>query len=169
MHRLFYIFLLILASLISGACKKTGSDVSNKPKEFMSVHGGGEQTVAPSIADTLKTQKLVNFESTTIGNAFDSYKYLTKKEWLNERASDGKLMVRFIGWLEPGKVNENMRKKGITGTGLEVRFEITHDGSYFASAAFRLETQSDGKVNAYEMDNLADVLSKIYANKEVKF
>jgi len=167
MCRPFYICLIILASLISGACKKAGPDISSKPKSAASIHGSGEQTAASSIADTLKTQKLVNFDSITIGNAFDSYKYFTNKEWLDAPAQGGKLMVRFIGWLDPGKVGDEALKRGVTGKGIEVRFEITHDGSYSASTAFRLEAQSDGRVNAYEMDNLADVLTRIYANKKI--
>lgn len=62
--------------IISGAYSKEGADSSDKRAVQKTAQDSGERLVNAGLIDFIKRQKLVNFTSTTIGNAFDSYRYL---------------------------------------------------------------------------------------------
>jgi hypothetical protein len=117
----------------------------------------------------IKNGKLANFQSITIGNAFDSYMYLTKKEWKQTSLKSGHITVEFIGWFEPGTLNDKDMKNGITGRGLEVMFVVNPDGSYYVFMVSMLEAKSDGNVDRHQLNDIAGILAKIYANTKITF
>ena len=117
-----YFFLPLIASvlLIGGACKQKGIESPDK----MKVEKPAQSTVAEKendgLVSAIKKGNLANYKSTTIGNAFDSYKYLTKKEWKSESLKNQYITVDFIGWFESDTLNENDIKVGVTGKGIDV-------------------------------------------------
>lgn len=151
----FLVPLMIGLILFAGAC----SD-KNAEKIGQSGTNGG-------LINVIKNGKLINFQSTTIGNAFDSYKYLTKKEWKVEQLKSGHFTVDFIGWFESDTLNDNDIKAGVTSKGIDVKFVINPDGSYYMFMVTKIESKSDGKVYGHELTDSAGILSNIYANKKI--
>jgi len=159
MHRFFVISLMVSLSLIFSACQKAAS-----PKQ-----DNGAQNVVRSITDGLKQQKMAGYESKTIGEAFDSYKYLVNKEWKEKPLAGRTVEISFIGWFPPEAPDDKTPKDGVIARGLEVKFDININGIYFVKMISRLEARSGGEITAYQLDDIASVLTKIYANKEIKF
>ncbi len=145
-----------------GACKQGVTDSPDKQK----VEEQAADAPNEGLIGVIKKGKLDNYQSTTIGNAFESYKYLINKDW-KMKQEGMHFTVRFLGWVEPGLLNEEDKKRGVTGKGLEVVFVVNPDGSYYVFMASRLETRSDGKIYTALMNDMAGVLSSIYANKKI--
>jgi len=87
--------------LFTGSCAKAPdkeqADKSGKPGETEPSSGG--------LVDFIKKSKLVNFQSSTIGNAFDSYKYLNNKDWKIKQEGTN-FTVSFLGWFGPDALKE---------------------------------------------------------------
>ena len=105
----------------------------------------------------------------TVGKAFDDYSHVTKKEWKETHAANGKIYIDFTGWLEGISLGIDAVKKGISQQGIEVKFVINPDGTLFVGMVSRLEATTDGKVSAHPLENGKAVLDSIYANKEISF
>lgn len=155
--------LMIGVSLIFGACAKESTNSADK----RNVEKPGAETANAGLVNAIKNGKLANHQSTTIGNAFDSYKYLTKKEWKGASLQSGHFTVDFTGWFEPGTVSDNDIKGGVTGSGINVKFVINPDGSYYVFMVSKIESRSDGKVYGDELQDSAGILASIYANKKI--
>ncbi len=162
---LLLLFALVIA-ICSGACTKDETGSQDKHNAGPSGQPTGAVSTTPGLVNGIKRGKLVNYPSATIGTAFESYKYLTNKEWKLERQSRY-FIVDFIGWFEPGTLNENDIKDGVTGKGLDVKFVINPDGSYYVLMVLKIETRADGKAYRSELQDSAGVLDKIYANKKI--
>ncbi len=160
--------ILMIATLLSGACAKEGTDSLDKRDIENNRRHNGTETAEAGLVAFIKKQKLVKFQSDTIGNAFDSYRYLMKKEWKETALKSRHITVDFTGWLELSALNDSDRKEGITGRGLEVKFVIEPNGSYYVFMISKIESRSDGKVSRYQQDDIAGILSRIYANKEIR-
>ena len=75
--------------------------------------------------------------------------------------------VDFVGWFGPDTLNENDIKDGVTGKGIDVKFVINPDGSYYVLMVSKIEAKSDGKVYGSELQDSTGVLTNIYANKKI--
>ena len=117
--------------------------------------------------DFIRKQKLVNYPSTTIGNAFDTYSHVTKKEWKETSMQKGRIAVDFTGWFNPEKSNNNDSKDKISGKGIDVTFIIEPDGSYYVIMVSIIESRPDGKIFRSQSLDIAGMLDKIYANKKI--
>lgn len=122
------------------------------------------------VLSVFKGKKMADFPSSTIGEAFDRYTFLTKKAWSFQRSPQNKnIYIDFVGWFDSKSINNGGKKQSTTGKGLEIKFVVYPDGSFSAAMASILEMKNDGKRYAYPIDGLNDILTKIYANKELKF
>ena len=165
--KFFYVILVLVVIVFSGACTKESPKVHDKQNAEKSAQSSGAEKENDGLVNAIKKGQLVNYQSTTIGNAFDSYKYLTKKEWKSESLKNQYITVDFIGWFESDTLNENDIKAGVTGKGLDVKFVINPDGTYYVIMVSKLEAKSDGKIYGEELKNITDILAKIYANKKI--
>lgn len=159
--------LIIGLAFFAGACSKAGKDSSSKQNVEKPAQHSGAETTNSGLIDVIKNGKLVNFQSITIGNAFDSYKYLTKKEWKATSLKSHAITVDFTGWFEPGTINDKDKQDGITAKGLNVKFVIEPNGSYYVFMVTKLESKSDGKIYGTELQDNAGILASIYANKKI--
>lgn len=160
------IFVMIGVTVLIGACKKGDAGRSSSM-----IHGPGSEanTGDAGIVPVLKNGKLANYQSTTIGKAFDSYAYVAKKEWKSEALKGQQFIIDFIGLLDPETLNDNDRKDGVTSRWIDVTFLINADGSYYVFMVSRIESKADGKTYRYQVGDIAGILDKIYANKKIVF
>ena len=151
--------LLVGVLLFSVACVKESADKQKSGQQNSAMNSG--------IIDFIKLQKLVKFPSTTIGQAFEAYRYASRKEWSVTPQPDRHIAVDFVAWFDPSTLSDSERKDGIVGKGLSVTFMINQDNSFYVSAVSKIATRKDGKVDRSQMTDIADILSKIYANERV--
>jgi len=162
---LLLLFVLVFAIFL-GACTKNETDSQDKQKVGTSGQPNGAESTTPGLINGIKRGKLVNYQSATIGTAFDSYKYLTNKEWKLEQ-QNRYFIVDFVGWFGPDALNENDIKNGVTSKGIDVKFVINPDGSYYVLMVLKIEARSDGKVFQNQLADSVGILAKIYANKQI--
>lgn len=160
--------LMIGLTVIVGACVKEGADSPDKGKGEKPEQHSGAETGNAGIIDFIKRQKLVNFSSTTIGNAFDSYKYAATKEWKATFLKGSYTAVDYIGWSDLSSLNDSDRSNGITGRGFNVTFVIQPDGAFYVYMVSSIESRSDGKLYRTQQYDAAGVLADIYANRKIK-
>lgn len=122
----------------------------------------------PGLANAIKKSKLVDFPAKTIGEAFDGYRYFNKREWRETAADGGKYYVDFIGWFNPERQNIISMFRGDM-KGVDIKFLVHLDGRYAAVMASRIEKKSDGKTYTYPLENLNEILGKLYANKKISW
>lgn len=121
------------------------------------------------LAEVIKLQKLPEYPDVTIGKAFDGYTHFKSKEWHESRSANNTYYIDFIGW-QPAKSFDLARiNANISAIGYEVKFVITPGNDMFIGLVSRLEAKSDGKVQAYPLENRKEVLDRIYTNKEINF
>lgn len=154
--------------MFAGACAKEGTDspdkkTDKKPPEISTA----EQPKDSVLIKVIKKGKLTNYKSRTIGKAFDSYKYLIKKEWQATTFKSKHVTVDFIGWFKPETLSDKDIKDGITGRGINVKFVIEPDGSYYVFMVLKIESKSDGKVYGYQLQDSAAIVASIYADKKI--
>ncbi len=159
----FYLSFVVGITLIIGAC----SDNPDKRNDQNSGQSGWTKTADVDLISFIKKQKLANFQSATIGNAFDSYRYLTKKEWKGEFLKSGHFTADFIGWFEKETLSDKDRRDGVTDKALEVKFVIDPSGTFYLFMISVLEVRSDGKIYRSQLSNTAAVLNNIYANRKI--
>ncbi len=160
-----FLLLALGVILLVSACTKEAANTSDKRN---TERPGGTETASISLVDVIKKQKLANYQSTTIGNAFDSYRYLTKKEWKAESLKSRHFTVDFSGWFEHPTLNEEDLKDGITARGLEVKFVVEPDGSFYVLMVSKIESRSDGKMYRYQLQDGTGILASIYANRKIE-
>ena len=162
---LLLLFVLVFAIFL-GACTKNETDSQDKQKVGTSGQPNGAESTTPGLINGIKRGKLVNYQSATIGTAFDSYKYLTNKEWKLEQ-QNRYIIVDFVGWFESDTLNEEDIRDGLTGKGINVKFVVEPSGSYYVFMVSKLEAKADGKVYGSELKNSTGILTNIYANKKI--
>lgn len=148
--------LLIALIIALGACTR---EEARKPDERNVPNAG--------LINVIKNGKLMHYPQTTIGTAFDSYRYLARKEWKAERQVSGIVMVYFTGWFKSDLVDEKARREGVSERGLEVTFVINSDGSYYLLAIAALDAAADGTRKRRELTDAAAVIEQIYGNRQV--
>ena len=117
----------------------------------------------------LKGRTLADFKMKTIGSAFDSYVFFTKKEWKQTPMQGGQFAIHYTGWVDPATLDDQDGKAGITGKGVDVMFIIDATGAYYVFMVSRVESRSDGKQYAYPVGSSKDILAAIYANRKIDF
>ena len=162
---LLLLFVLVFAIFL-GACTKNETDSQDKHKAGISGQPNGAESTTPGLINGIKRGKLVNYQSATIGTAFDSYKYLTSKEW-KLKQQNRYIIVDFVGWFESDTLNEEDIRDGLTGKGINVKFVVEPDGSYYVFMVSKLEAKSDGKIYVSPHDDISGILTKIYANTKI--
>jgi|MudIll2142460700_1097286.scaffolds.fasta_scaffold22277_3 hypothetical protein len=159
-----YILSLVIGlTLLCCACTKEGSDNGDK----RSGQSQGQETADAGLVKVIKNGKLANFPTASIGKAFDSYKYLIRKEWKEKQLKSGHLTVDFTGWFEPRFLDEKARQEGVTDRGLEITFVINPDGSFYLFMISALDRKSDGNVHRDRLPDTTAVLENIYANNKI--
>jgi hypothetical protein len=123
------------------------------------------------VADALKKKMLNANSSKTVGEAFDSYKYLASKEWRETAAQNGIYYVDYICWLNVNSLSRAALKEGIVKRGLEIKFVVHEDGAAYIAMATRIDIKSDGKVYSTQIDPgaIEKIVSAIYENREITF
>lgn len=162
--------LLLCFCMLSGCGKESMNAPGKQHSESKPSSNTGMDTSNSDGAKLFKDKKLANFPSASIGDAFDRYTFLTKKEWKIQRSTQNKnIYIDFIGWLDSKSIDDRAKQEGVTERGVELKFIIYPDGSFVAAMVSKLEMKNNGKRYAYPMDDLTGILTKIYANKEIKF
>jgi hypothetical protein len=157
--------LVISVALVFG-CTKKGPEKKEKQKNDISMHTSdtnGDVGFVP----VLKKQKLANYPSDTIGNAFDSYVHLVKKEWKEKPVATGQISIDFVGWLASGTLNDDDVKSGVTAKGIDVTFVVEPNGTYYVLMISKLEAKSDGTVYSAPYNDISRILKSIYSNKKI--
>ncbi len=163
--------LMIALLLCLSACSDHGA---GKPAE---TSGGGmahndstkHDAAVRTLSDALKDKTMSGYESATIGSAFDGYSHFTKKEWKETAPQHGKIYIDFIGWVDSKTLDSASIRDGISARGVDVKFAINPDGSFFVAMVSKIEAKADGKLYSYPLEESAGVLTRIYANKEMVF
>jgi len=119
---------------------------------------------------SLKGNHLKESPTKTIGEAFDSYKYATKKEWL-ETATPSAYYVDYICQLEISPISLVAIKEGVVKRRLEVKFAVHEDGDTYIAMARRVEIKSDGMEHTtiIEPADIKKIITAIYENREINF
>ncbi|TWJ32960.1 hypothetical protein JN12_00371 [Geobacter argillaceus] len=169
--RNFFLLTLMIATFLSViACSKNDTKNTDEyPAENQVDKSNAKGITGSGIADALKDKTLAGYESTTIGTAFDSYKYFTKKEWKETSAQNGKIYIDFIGWVGTNALDAVSIKDGVSARGIDVKFVINPDGSFFVGMVSKIDAKTDGTFYSYPLEDSAGLLTKIYANKEIAF
>ncbi len=170
MRRVFWVVVMGAALLLVGACSKNDSKV-------VGVHGAnphGQQdnaTDSPELgfADVIKSKKLADYSTSSIGDAFGTYRFFDKREWRETKSSDGKVYVDFWGWFNAAVLDDASTKNGIVARGVEVKFVIYPDGAFNLAMISKIEARTDDKVYVYPLADKKRIMDAIYTNKELAF
>lgn len=122
-------------------------------------------------ADALKKKKLNANPSKTIGEAFDSYKYVTSKEWRETESKDSKVYVDYLCQLDVSRLSPAALKDGVVKRNLAIKFVIHESGEAYIAMATRSEIRSDGKsyTTPIEVADIKKIVTSIYENREISF
>lgn len=154
-------------SLAIGGCNKPPENTQRKQPAAPSVHG---PSVTPSataqeegLATELKKKKLAKFPSATIGTAFEEYPNFTKREWRQTNVATGKIIVDFTGWLDKSAAQAISNKEGLTAIGIQVKFVVEPDGSFFVGMVSKVGVNANGQAVVVPVEDSTYVLKSIYA------
>lgn len=168
MHKYFLLVLVTGMTFFIVACSKEKMD---SPDINIVGHSVNKDVNEPSnvgLVNVIKNGKLVDFQTATIGNAFDAYSYLTKKEWKAATLKSRHVTVDFTGWFGPETLSDKDNKDGIAARGINIKFVIEPNGSYYVFMVSKLEAKADGKIYGSELREGNTVLADIYANKKIR-
>lgn len=150
--------IIIILSLALNACSKAKDE---KPLKKTDTPNGG-------LIEVIKNGKLAAFQSVTIGEAFDSYKYLIKKDWKANILKSGHVTVDFTGWFEDSELSDEDKRRGVNGKGLEVKFVIEPNGVYYVFMVSKMELISNGSIMKSEYPDINTILKKIYSKEKIQ-
>jgi len=146
--------------------------VSKEDTRGFQFHGSGapERPVNPASGDSglakvIRGIKLPNYQSKTFGEAVDSYRYFSKKEWKESSSSNGKVYVDFTGWLKKGLFDATR----VSVRGIGIKFLVNPDGSYGVVMVSKVEIKTDGNLYSDPLPDISSILNKLYGNIEIKF
>lgn len=127
----------------------------------------GKKIAEPSLVTVIKSAKLTNYQSATIGTAFDSYSYLTGKEWRMAQLTNGHFTVDYVGWFRQGVLSRlGLKKEAVRG--LEVTFVVEPNGSFYLFMISELTAGADGKMMRTQFRDTGMILDRIYANRRIE-
>jgi len=134
----------------------------------LSPHSGGVSSVAPvGTVGVIKKIKLAGYPETTVGDAFDRYRYFSKKQWSETKSSYGNLYVDFIGYFPTGWFDFDKKKAGVSANGVEIKFVVYPNGTYGVAMVSKIEARIDGTIMRYPLPDTKAVLDAIYTNKKI--
>ena len=170
------VLLGIIVAAVAACSKGNESETAKKASpQNKSVHGDvtGSASAVPGtpIADALKKKKINANFSKSIGEAFDSYKYVTKREWRETGTSSNKYYVDYICWFDVNALSPAAMKDGIVKSGMVIKFVIHENGEAYIAMATRIEIKSDGKsyTTPIKVADIQKIVTAIYENREISF
>lgn len=152
---------------VIAACSKDGTDRQTERRNVEPVQSGGQSASDAGLVGFIKAQKLINYQSDTIGTAFETYKYFTTKEWKEEALKNGRFAVVFLGWTDPRQLKNESDGKRTAPKGLEVRFIVESNGAFYVLMTSVVETGADGRVYRSRVLDTTATLTSIYANEKL--
>jgi len=150
--------------------KLRNSNSLNKP-----FHGGQDMSAsAAPISPYLKSLKNNHLEvssTKTIGEAFDAYKHVLKKEWKETATVGGTYFIDYICELNVSPISFVSLKEGVMKRSLDIKFAIREDGTTFISMASLIDIKSDGMIYTTVIDpvDIKKIVTAIYENREIIF
>jgi hypothetical protein len=158
------------AYAISGFENKSRVEGTTNPA-MESFHSSGKdsQNAQKGIVAVIKNAILAEYNNTKIGIAFDSYSHFKSKEWHESKGENGKYYIDFWGYNPSGWFDFDLKKKGISAQGVEVKFTVYPDGAYGVSLISKFELKKDGEVVRYPVIDKKGVLDAIFTNKKIGF
>lgn len=169
MFRFFATIVVITVMFAVPAFSQEGGSKHRKQPGNIQVHGDSKPSERKSLVDILKSQKLANYPSTTIGAAFDNYRYFSKTEWKEYPVSNNKYYFDFTGILKSKPFEFLFNRDNINAQSLEVKFVIFPTNEFAVVMVSRIIQRPNGKIEKQPIDDMKGVLDKIYANQEIKF
>lgn len=165
------IMTIIIANVmfIALASAKEGGAPALKQPGSIQVHGNTDVKSNKSLIDMLKTQKLANYTSATIGDAIDNYRYFSKVQWKEYPASNAKYYFDVTGTLKKRFLESFTGRDDIASRFLEVKFVLYPSGDYAVVMVTLIELKHGGKIVKKPISDMKSVLDKIYGNQEIKF
>lgn len=161
----------VFAVLIAVFCVPLNA-VSKEPMRGLQFHGSvvPEKPVDPAtgeigLAKVIKNVKLHNYPSKTFGEAADSYRYFSKREWKETRSTNGKVYVDFTGWLKKNSLNFS----DVSMWGVGIKFLVKSDGNYAVVMVSKVKVKTDGKMYSDPLPDISGILDKLYKNVEITF
>jgi hypothetical protein len=170
---------LSLAACSKGKEEKSSAPVNSKVKfrdsTKLKFHGESDTpSTTPKISPILRSLKgnhLNVNQAKTIGDAFDSYKYVSKKEWRDTTVTKGPYFLDYIGWFDVSPLSSAALREGIVKRGLDVKFVVHEDGVAYVSMVSRFEIKTDGLMymTNYNPQEIEKIVTAIYENREITF
>lgn len=165
------IALSIVACTNGNKEKSPGASAPQK----MKFHGEMKTTSSPvdgtPVLKSLKDNHLEVSSTKTIGEAFDSYKYATKKEWRETAVANGPYYIDYICWLDISPVSSVALKTGIVKRAMEIKFAVREDGETYISLVTLTDTKTDGMIYTTHVDppGIKKIVTAVYENREIVF
>jgi len=127
--------------------------------------GGGDVSL-------VKTGYLDFDKSTTVGQAFDGYKFFTKKEWKSYKTDQGRKVVEFKGLLDLSSSDNGspiFNHKKPTAVALVAKFLVNGDKTFQFADATLFGTVDGSIEESSKLWNDYDerIVRSIYANQSV--
>ena len=119
--------------------------------------------------NSIKRKKLDSYPATTIGEAFNKYRYFTKSDWKVTSLPTHKTYIDFTGLFKKGFFDFITLEKGVAQQGVEIKFVVFEDGRLAVAMISKVQIMADGMVRRYPIADTKSILDKIYSNKEIKF
>lgn len=172
MRKIVAVAVLIAVGVMAGACSREGAKGADGKKAGLQVHA--DKAAAPptelqGMVGAVKKQTLLNYTSKTIGEAFDAYRHLNRKEWKESASPDGKLFVDFSGWVKAGLLDAVFKKSEIKERGLHIRFVVQPDGAFYVGMISKIEVGADGGKTESSLGDQKSILDAIYTNRQLSF
>ena len=177
MKRKLLLILVPAVSLVVAACKDKPVSVSAPTVATVAPKTVTGHGVAPLennddhpqagkrvTADILKTMKLADYPDKTIGQAFDGYKYFTSRSWRETRLQNKKIYIDFEGLQKPGILSAGTQ---VYSEGVDIKFVIQPDGSFYVAMASKVKIMSDGMRYETPLAATKPVLDAVYANSPI--
>lgn len=162
--------IVALSSFSAHAANQGKADSGNR-----SVFHTGTQQVATvgsaqyNMIDVIKKVTITGYPSATFGEAFETYKHVTKREWKEVKTKSDKVYVTFTGYFKKRFFNFSLMRANIAQQGVEVKFVIFPDGVYEVALISRIDVMTDGAVQAFPLSNGKQILGQLLRNEEIKF
>lgn len=164
------IVFMLLVGLTSAVIVSSGEAFGQPGNMPMQIHGNSSgKAEKMTLLDILKRQKLVNYPSATIGEAFDKYRFFTKGTWQESHSAYGKTYFDFTGMLKKGFMDTLLLLGDTAMYAVEIKFAISPSGDYGVVMASRIDYKRDGRVEKTPIPDLKGLLDKLYANERMNF
>lgn len=152
--------------------KDTSGMIGNKMNNSGYHQAGTAETKATSkngMQDVIKSKKLDKYQSATIGEAFEGYRFFETKEWKVTKLPNAKFYIDFTGIFKKSFFSVFSMEQSVSRQGLEIKFVVYEDGRFGIAMISKVHVMTDGMIKRFPLDDTKSILDKIYANKEIKF